>query len=224
MSPAPPPPPPDPPPNGRAAPTVHVVDDDPDMRDSLAWLIESVGLRAARYESAGAFLARLAEATAAPGCVVSDVRMPGMSGLDLQEALKARGAELPVIFVTAHADVPMAVRAMQSGAAEFVEKPFNRHALLERVQRAVRADMDRRTRAAALNELRARLDRLTPGEREALEGVKRGLSNRAIAERAGVSVRAVEMRRSGLMKKLGVESLAELLRLAWVVEGRGRRD
>ena len=197
---------------------MHLIDDDAEMRDSLRWLIESVGLRADCHASAAAFLTAFRDD--GPGCVVSDVRMPGMSGLDLFEALKARGSDLPVIFITAHADVPMAVRALKSGAAEFVEKPFNRHALLERVQRAVRQDAARRARAAGLGRLDDRFAQLTAREREVLSGLTRGLSNRQIAERADVTVRAVEMRRSGLMKKLDAGSLAELLRLAWHVETR----
>ena len=208
-------------------PTVHVVDDDAEMRDSLRFLIESVGMRARCYESGAEFLRRYragADPDDGPGCLVSDVRMPRMSGLDMYEAFKAAGGDLPVVFVTAYADVPMAVRALQGGAAEFVEKPFNRHALLERVQRAVRRDALRRQRAQALTELDRRFAALTDREREVLEGLKQGLPNRAIAERAAVTVRAVEMRRSGLMKKLGAASLADLLRLAWHVETRTPPD
>ncbi|MFH5806849.1 response regulator transcription factor [Alienimonas sp. DA493] len=199
------------------------MDDDAEMRDSLRWLIESVGMRARCYGSGAEFLQRCREerlGEEGPGCLVSDVRMPRMSGLDMYEAYKAEGGELPVIFITAHADVPMAVRALQSGAAEFVEKPFNRHALLERVQRAVRRDARRREQERALKELDRRFAALTDRERLVLQGLKRGLPNREIAEQAEVTVRAVEMRRSGLMKKLGAASLADLLRLAWCVETR----
>ncbi len=213
-----------------AVPTVHLVDDDAEMRDSLRWLIESVGMRACCYASGAEFLNRHRDGGLdegpdgaphdGPGCLVTDVRMPRTSGLDMYETFKAEGGELPVIFITAHADVPMAVRAMQSGAAEFVEKPFNRHALLERVQRAVRRDALRRDRAQALAALDRRFATLTSREREVLNALKRGLPNRDIAERAGVTVRAVEMRRSGLMKKLSAASLADLLRLAWCVETR----
>ncbi|NNJ26619.1 response regulator transcription factor [Alienimonas chondri] len=214
-------------------PTVHLVDDDDQMRDSLKWLIESVGMRAACYGSGAEFLQRHREGLVehelhggdrGPGCLVSDVRMPRMSGLDMYESYKADGGELPVIFITAHADVPMAVRALQGGAAEFVEKPFNRHALLERVQRAVRRDARRRAQGRALRTLDRRFAALTDRERDVLDGLKRGLPNREIAERAGVTVRAVEMRRSGLMKKLDAASLADLLRLAWCVETRTAPD
>ena len=131
---------------------------------------------------------------------------------------------MPVIFITGHADVPMAVRALKSGAAEFVEKPFNRHALLERVQRAVRRDAERRTRLRSLTALDRRFAALTDREREVLTCLKQGLPNRKIAERANVTVRAVEMRRSGLMKKIGANSLADLLSLAWCVETRTPAD
>lgn len=198
-------------------PIVHVVDDDRDMRDSLRWLMQTVGLRVESYRSADDFLNRF-EADDQPGCLVFDVRMPGTSGLDLYETLVARGGAMPVIFVTAYADVPMAVRAMQSGAVEFIEKPFNRQALLERIQRAIRQDTERRQRMFHRSELEARFRRLTDKEREVLELVKQGLPNKTIAVRIAVTPRAVEMRRASLMKKLGVNSLAELLRLTFARE------
>lgn len=207
----------DPAPNARpaspdeAAPTVHVVDDDPDMRDSLRWLMGTVGLNVETYDSAADFLRRFRPS--GPGCLVFDIRMPQASGLDLYERLVARGGAMPVVFVTAYADVPMAVRALQSGAVDFVEKPFNRQALLERVQRAVREDADRRGREAERASLEDRFGRLTDREREVLDLVIKGLPNKAIAARLGVTPRAVEMRRSGMMKKLGAKSLADLLRL-----------
>lgn len=195
-------------------PTVHVVDDDADMRESLRWLMGTVGLAVETYASADEFLDRF-DADGGPGCLVCDVRMPGTSGLDLYEMLVARSASLPVIFITAYADVPMAVRAMKSGAAEFVEKPFNRQTLLERVQRAVRQDAERRQRLDAQAVFESRFRRLTEKELEVLGFVKQGLPNKTIAARLGITPRAVEMRRSGLMKKLGASSLADLLRLAY---------
>lgn len=206
-------------------PTVHVVDDDADMRDSLRWLMGTVGLAVETYLSADDFLRRF-EPNGSPGCLVFDVRMPGTSGLDLYETLVARAAALPVIFVTAYADVPMAIRAMKSGAVEFVEKPFNRQALLERVQRAVRQDVERRRRSADRAEIESRFRRLTDKEREVLDLVTQGLPNKTIAARLAVTPRAVEMRRASLMKKLGAASLADLLRLAFArelvgEEGRG---
>ncbi len=197
-------------------PTVFIVDDDPDMRDSLRWLMETVGLRAACFESAVEFLRDFD--VGAAGCLVVDVRMPGMSGLDLLEALATRGECVPVIFITAHADVPMAIRALKSGAVEFIEKPFNRQSLLDRVQWAIREDVRRRALLADRAALEARFRRLTDKEREALELIKQGLPNKAIATHLDITPRAVEMRRSGLMKKLGARSLAELLRLAFALE------
>ena len=204
-------------------PTVHVVDDDHDMRDSLRWLMGTVGLPVETYASADEFLRRF-EADAGPGCLVFDVRMPGASGLDLYETLAARAAALPVIFVTAYADVPMAIRAMKSGAVEFVEKPFNRQALLERVQRAVRQDEERRQRLTERAAIESRFRRLTDKEEEVLELVKRGLPNKTIATRLAITPRAVEMRRASLMKKLGAASLADLLRLAFARELVGQTN
>ncbi|MDQ3332298.1 MAG: response regulator [Planctomycetota bacterium] len=200
-----------------SVPIVHVVDDDRDMRDSLAWLMQSVGLEVETYDSARDFLDRFTFG-ASPGCLVFDVRMPGTSGLELYEALIAHGQSMPVVFITAYADVPMAIRAMKSGAVEFVEKPFNRQALLERVQRAVREDADRRQRIAERKAVEDRFRRLTDKENAVLELVISGMPNKSIAARLAVTPRAVEMRRASLMKKLGVSSLAELLRLTFARE------
>lgn len=195
-----------------ATAVVHVVDDDPDMRDSLAWLMRSVGLAVETYVSAHDFLTRF-DFGSTPGCLVFDVRMPGTSGLELYEALVSRGQGMPVVFMTAFADVPMAIRAMKSGAVEFVEKPFNRQALLERVQRAVRHDAERRRRESERALIEERFSQLTDKEREVLELVISGVPNKSIAVRLAVTPRAVEMRRASLMKKLGASSLAELLHL-----------
>jgi FixJ family two-component response regulator len=192
-------------------PTVYIVDDDPDMRDSLRWLIKTVGLRAETFPSAAAFHRDFAPD--GPGCLILDVRMPGTSGLDLFEELVARGEGMPVIFITAYADVPMAVRAMKSGAVEFVEKPFNRQTLLDKVQRAIKDDMSRRSRLAASASVLAKIRKLTGKEREVLELIKDGRPNKEIATRLEITPRAVELRRSSLMRKLGVGSLPELLRL-----------
>jgi len=192
------------------------VDDDPDIRDSLRWLIKTVGLRAETFPSAAGFLRDFAPN--GPGCLILDVRMPGTSGLDLFEALVARGEGMPVIFITAYADVPMAIRAMKSGAVEFVEKPFNRQTLLDKVQRAIKDDVNRRSRLAASEIVQAKLRRLTGKEREVLELIKDGRPNKDIAARLGITPRAVELRRSNVMRKLGVRTLAELLRLTIVQE------
>ena len=193
-------------------PRVYIVDDDPDMRDSLLWLMKTVGLHAETFSSATDFLRDFV--SAGPGCVILDVRMPGISGLDLFEELVARGEGMPVIFITAFADVPMAVRAMKSGAVEFVEKPFNRQTLLDKVQRAIKEDCERRGRLVARQSVRQRFRRLTEKEQEVVDLIKEGLPNKEIANRLEITSRAVELRRSSLMRKLGVRSLAELLRLS----------
>lgn len=193
-------------------PTVYIVDDDPDMRDSLRWLLKTVGLRTVAYASAEEFAREPRED--GPACLVLDVRMPGPSGLDLFEKLCEGGATLPVLFITAHADVPMAVRAMKSGAVEFLEKPFNGQVLLEKIQHALRESAARLERRAAHDGLRARFAALTDKEREVLALIREGMANKEIATRLEITPRAVEMRRAGLMRKLGAESLPELLRLA----------
>jgi FixJ family two-component response regulator len=198
-------------------PTVYIVEDDPDMRDSLCWLLKTVGLRALTFSSADEFVRGFS--VDSPACLVLDVRMPGIGGLDLFEELTKRGLRIPVLFITAHADVPMAVRAMKSGAVEFLEKPFNGQVLLEKIQRAVRDDADRLAREAALKEFRARFETLTDKEREVLEMIRDGRPNKEIATHLEVTPRAVELRRASLMKKLGVSSLLELLRLTIGFDG-----
>lgn len=205
-------------------PAVYVVDDDIDIRESLCWLLKTVGLRVETFASAREFLC--AFSPGGPGCLVFDVRMPGTSGLDLYEELVRRGEGLPVIFITAFADVPMAIRAMKSGAVEFVEKPFNRQTLLEKIQRAIRQDVERHRMRAEYESVRSRLLSLTEKEREVLDAVTEGEPNKAIASRLQITTRAVEMRRASLMKKLGVRSVLELMRLAMEHEAGSfsRRD
>jgi FixJ family two-component response regulator len=205
-------------------PTVYIVDDDPDMRDSLRWLLKTVGLRVETFGSSEEFLRDFR--ARGPGCLVFDVRMPGTSGLDLYETVVARGDAMPVIFITAFADVPMAVRALKSGAIEFVEKPFNRQALLEKIQRAIKDDVERRCRLADREALRLRFLRLTGKEREVLTMIKDGWPNKTMATTLQISERAVEMRRASLMKKLEVRSVPELMRLTieYEVASEVRRD
>jgi FixJ family two-component response regulator len=207
-----------------SAPTVYIVDDDPDMRDSLLWLLKTVGLRSVTFPSAADFLRGYTGKH--PACLVLDVRMPGTSGLDLFEELAARRVQIPVLFITAHADVPMAVRAMKSGAVEFLEKPFNGQVLLEKIQRAVKDDADRCTREADREGVRTRLETLTDKEREVLEMIRDGRPNKEIATRLEITPRAVELRRASLMRKLEVGSLPELLRLTIAHETvpHGRRE
>jgi FixJ family two-component response regulator len=192
-------------------PVVYIVDDDPDMRDSLRWLLNTVGLRTETFASAAEFMSGYSGQ--GPACLVLDVRMPGESGLDVLEQLTTSGLRIPVLFITAYADVPMAVRAMKSGAVEFLEKPFNGQVLLEKVQRAVKRDADRLARESSLGAVQERLDKLTGKEREVLEMIWNGRPNKEIAARLEVTPRAVELRRASLMRKLGVRSLPDLLRL-----------
>jgi FixJ family two-component response regulator len=192
-------------------PIVHVVDDDADMRDSLEYLLRSVGLQVRLYVDGAEF--RSTYVDDAPGCLLFDVRMPGASGLELYEELVADGVCMPVIFMTAFADVPMAVRALKSGAVEFIEKAFTRQTLLERVQQAIVDDVTRRERGEQWDAFGRRLAELTPREREVLDMVLAGVPNKSIAARLKLSERAIELRRASLMKKLRVPSTAELIRM-----------
>jgi RNA polymerase sigma factor (sigma-70 family) len=190
---------------------VYVVDDDSGIRESLCWLLHTVGLAATAFTNANDFLNSIRPE--GPSCLILDVRMPGKSGLELLEEMSRRNLRLPVILVTAYADVPMAVRAMKSGAVEFIEKPFNGQNLLEKVQKAIRDDAERLGRDAAHQSVRSRLDNLTEKEREVLRMIQEGRPNKEIANLLAITPRAVEMRRAGLMKKLKARSLPELLRL-----------
>lgn len=191
-------------------PVVHIVDDDPDMRDSLTFLLKSVKIKVQAYASAMEFLSCYRDDR--PGCLLFDVRMPDISGLELYERLVQQGVRLPVIFMTAFADVPMAVRALKSGAIEFIEKPFHRESLLERIQRALNDDVARRAVGEQWKEVERRLADLTSREREVLEMVLTGIPNKAIAGKLDITERTVELRRASVMKKLQVQSTVELIR------------
>jgi two-component system response regulator FixJ len=193
------------------APVVFIVDDDEAVRSSLRLLLKSVGLVPSALASAREFLDKYDPAQ--PGCLVLDVRMPEMSGLELQEQLNLKGAVLPVIFITGHGDVPMAVEAMQAGAFDFLQKPFRDQDLIDRIQRALDKD---RTDRAALNErtlIRERLQSLTPREREVLAMVTSGKANKIMAADLGVSQRTVEIHRARVMEKMSAASLAQLVRM-----------
>jgi FixJ family two-component response regulator len=196
-------------------PTVFIVDDDEAVRHSLRLLIRSLGLAAVALGSAQEFLDHYHPSQ--PGCLVLDVRMPQMSGLELQEVLNLRGAVIPVIFITGHGDVPMAVEAMQAGAFDFLPKPFRDQDLIERIQRALARDSSNR---AVLNErsvIRKRLQSLTPRELEVLARVNNGVPNKLIAAELGVSQRTVEIHRARVMEKMGAATLAHLVRMLKVV-------
>ncbi len=190
--------------------TVHVVDDDPAVRQSLQWLIESVDLTVRTYANAQEFLDRYDHLL--PACVVVDVRMPGVSGLDLQEKLAVDGISVPLIFITAHADVPMAVRALKSGAADFIEKPFNDQELLECIQRAIDQSTHTRERQEKAAEIRRCMASLTERERQVMDEVVAGHPNKAIARNLKLSSKTVEWHRSNVMSKMKAESLPELVK------------
>ncbi len=190
--------------------TIYVVDDDEAMRDSMTWLLEGEGYRVSCFESAEAFLQ--ARHDAMRGCLVLDVRMPEMSGLELHERLDALGSQLPIIFVTGHGDVPMAVAALQRGACDFIEKPFHNEDLLGRIHRALELDAqlaDRRQRDGAIAH---RLEQLTQREREVMNLVVAGKLNKQIADELDISMKTVEAHRARVMEKMGVRTLAELVK------------
>ena len=195
----------------RSAPLIYVVDDDDAFRDSLRWLLESSGYRVATYPSAATFLENYRLESGA--CVVLDVRMPGTSGLELQQEISRRGRSIPVIFVTGHGDVPMAVQAIKHGAFDFIEKPFKDEVLLALIEKATKSDAALRVEDAQRQSTAARLATLTQREREIMECVVAGKRNKAIAEELGISVKTVEIHRSRVMEKMGAESLAALIQM-----------
>jgi len=198
------------------APTVFVVDDDEGVRNSLRFLLKSVGLATRAIASAGEFLETYKPSQA--GCLVLDVRMPGMSGLELQQQLNLRGAVIPVIFITGHGDIPMAVEAMQQGAFDFLQKPFRDQDLIDRIQRALERDARNRVALQEHARIRERLDSLTPREREVLTLMTRGKPNKIMAAELGVSQRTVEIHRARVMEKSGAASLAQLVRMVMDLE------
>ena len=193
------------------APTVHVVDDDPDIRSSIALLMKSVRLTARTWAGADEFLA--AWRPEEPGCLVLDVRMPGMSGLELQALLQERGAGIPIVFLSGHGDIPMALRAVKNGALDFLEKPFRDQALIDAVHAALAEDATRRRTRAEREEVLALVTSLSPREAEVAGLVADGLSSPEIAKKLKLSPRTVEMHRARAMRRLGVESVAELTRV-----------
>jgi two-component system, LuxR family, response regulator FixJ len=198
-------------------PTIFVVDDDQAMRTSLKWLIESTGMQVRTFDSADAFLAAYYPGCA--GCLLLDVRMPGMSGLELQNYMAREGYRLPVIIITGHGDVGMAVKAMKAGAADFIEKPFHDEDLLGSIRNALDLDQRRRVTQANRFEIAARLADLTPREHEIMGMVTEGKSNKEMAAALGVSTKTVEAHRARVMEKMRAESLAELVRMALIVAG-----
>jgi FixJ family two-component response regulator len=192
-------------------PVVFIVDDDEAVRGSLRLLLKSVGLTPHALGSAREFLSKYDQTQ--PGCLVLDVRMPEMSGLELQEQLNLQGAIIPVIFITGHGDVPMAVEAMQAGAFDFLQKPFRDQDLIDRIQRALEKDRTNRVALTERSVIRDRLEALTPREREVLTMVASGKPNKIMANDLGVSQRTVEIHRARVMEKMGATSLAQLVRM-----------
>jgi two-component system response regulator FixJ len=200
-------------------PAVFVVDDDPAMRESLRWLIESIGVSVQTYCDAHDFLN--AYEPGRVGCLVLDVRMPGLSGLELQDELAARGSKLPIILITGYAEVRMAVRGMKAGAIDFIEKPFSDQDLLDKVRLAIERHRRLRAEEIELAEISSRLARLTQREQEVLDRVILGKSNKVIAEELHITTKTVEVHRARLMGKLKVKTVADLVRFT-MLAGRIR--
>ena len=203
--------------NDTSAPTIFVVDDDDAVRDSLRDLIDSVGLEVATYPSAHAFLDVYDNARR--GCLVLDIRMPGMSGLELQERLNERGSSLPIVFITGHGDVPMAVEAMKRGAVDFIQKPFRDQELLDRINLAIEQNRRRREAEETKQDIAERVSSLTRREREVMDMVIQGKANKVIAIDLGLSQRTVEVHRAHVMDKMRARTLAELVRMNTTLEG-----
>jgi len=191
--------------------TVFIVDDDQAIRHAMGLLMQSVGFNYEIFETANEFLEKMPEDR--PGCLVLDIRMPGLGGLELQEKLAARGSTLPIIFITGHGDVPMAVEAMQKGAIDFIQKPFRDQELLDCIGNAMQTDRSRRSNLGYLADIGDRLSKLTKREREVLELVVTGKPNKIIAYELDVSQRTVEIHRARVMEKMESRSLAELVRI-----------
>jgi two-component system, LuxR family, response regulator FixJ len=196
---------------------VHVVDDDVAVRKSLAFLLASDGLAVRLHESASAFLDEVKDIEA--GCIVTDVRMPGIDGMEFLRRLKARGSTLPVIVMTGHADVPMAVEAMKEGAVDFIEKPFGDEVFLAAVRSALLRQDRNLHQTPELLQAQARLESLSERERQVLDGLVAGKANKVIAFDLGISPRTVEIYRANVMSKMQARSLSELVRMALLVEG-----
>jgi FixJ family two-component response regulator len=200
--------------------TVYVVDDDAAVRDSLRWLMDSVGLRVAEFASGEAFLKAITPQH--PGCVVLDLRMPELGGLAVYQRLRQRGIELPVIVISGHGDVAVAVRALKSGVVDFIEKPFNDQELLDCVQQAMRRDSDQRLQQRRREELMTHYLTLTPRELDVLRLVVEGKANKAISADLGISLKTVETHRARVMEKMAAGSVSELVRMTLIIESKGK--
>ena len=193
------------------APVVFVVDDDPSVRSSLKFLMSSVGLQVESFDSADALLQR--KLPDAPSCLVLDVRLRGLSGLDFQRELAARNCHMPIIFITGHGDIPMSVRAMKAGAVEFLTKPFRDQDLLDAVRIALEKDRERRERKKEVSDLKERFNSLTPREQKVISLVVSGMLNKQIADQLGTAENTVKVHRSRAMEKMQAQSVAELVKM-----------
>lgn len=193
-------------------PIVFVVDDDAAVRDAIKDLLESVGMRVQTFISTNEFLSRTP--VDAPSCLILDVRLPGMSGLEFQRHLNASGADIPIIFITGHGDIPITVQAMKAGAVDFLTKPFRDQELLDAIHKAIDHDQQRREQNAEVTGLRQRYEELTPREREVMALVTQGLLNKQIAAELGASETTIKIHRGQVMRKMQADSLADLVRMA----------
>lgn len=192
-------------------PVVFVVDDDPSVRSTLKFLLSTVGLKVESYDSADSFLR--GNPPDVPSCLVLDVRLPGLSGLDFQRELAARNIHIPIVFVTGHGDIPMSVRAMKAGAVEFLTKPYRDQDLLDAIRIALERDRDRREKEKQATELQQRFDSLTPRERKVISMVASGMLNKQIAGELGTAENTVKVHRSRAMEKMRAQSLADLVKM-----------
>ncbi len=200
--------------NNKTEPTVYIIDDDKFARESLEWLVDSMHIPVRAFENGRQFLDFYTEKQ--PGCAIIDVRMPDINGLDLHQRLIEQGAILPVIIMTGHADVSMAVRAMKAGVYDFIEKPYNDTLMLQRIQNALSYDNDKREKQKRIDAVRQNLDKLTPREREVLERVLESMPNKIIASELNISIKTVELHRANMMTKMQTRSVTELARLALI--------
>lgn len=200
-------------------PSVYLIDDDPAVQDSMRRLLKSVGLPLHTFTTAQEFLEKYDPATSA-GCLILDIRMPGMSGLELQQRLRERGDDLPVIVVSGHADVPMTVRAIKAGALDFLEKPCNEQVLLDRIQEGIQENLRRRSEQTERGEIQARMQKLTPREREVLDLLVSGKPNKTIASDLNISRKTLDIHRGKVLQKMEAETVADLVRM--VLKARGQ--
>ena len=198
------------------APSVFIVDDDEQVRSALTLLMESVGLKSESFSSAQEYLDQFDAAKS--GCLILDVRMPGLSGLDLQARLSVEKSHPPIIIITGHGDVPMAVRAVTAGAVDFIEKPFNNQSMLDSVHRAIEQDAKQRGESSRLQDIETKYDELTPREKEVLQYVIEGKRNKIIASEMNISQSTVEAHRSKVMEKMSANTLSDLMRMALLLK------